>query len=39
MYRRLQARGVPVILPGKQRMNGFSESGMRMMLCNAGHRL
>ncbi len=27
MYKKLGARGVPVILVGKQRMNGFSEAG------------
>ena len=29
LYKKLEATGVPVILYGKKRMNGFSESGFR----------
>ncbi len=35
-YKRLGASGVPVILVGKQRMNGFDESGLANLLLNAG---
>jgi glutaredoxin len=38
-FKKLGARGVPVILVGKQRMNGFSEANMRTMLRNAGYSL
>ena len=33
-YEKLGARGVPVILVGKQRMNGFSASGFEEMYYN-----
>ena len=36
-YDRLGARGVPVILVGTQRMNGFSEERLAQMLKAAGH--
>jgi len=35
-YRELNGRGVPIILIGKQRMNGFSEARMEEMLKTAG---
>ncbi|WP_078120890.1 glutaredoxin domain-containing protein [Thiosocius teredinicola] len=35
-YDRLGARGVPVILVGKQRMNGFSEKGFERLYARAG---
>lgn len=35
-YHELQGRGVPIILVGKQRMNGFSEPRMEEMLKTAG---
>jgi glutaredoxin len=38
-YKRLKGRGVPIILVGQQRMNGFSPSRMRQMLKNGGHNL
>jgi glutaredoxin len=31
-YKKLKGRGVPIILVGQQRMNGFSPSRMRQML-------
>ncbi len=34
-YDRLGGRGVPVILVGKLRMNGFSESGFRRLMADA----
>lgn len=36
-YKKLKGRGVPIILVGQQRMNGFSPSRMRQMLKN-NHR-
>jgi glutaredoxin len=36
-YQRLGARGVPVILVGTQRMNGFSEERLAQMLKAAGY--
>ena len=36
-YDRLGARGIPVILVGPQRMNGFSEPEMTQMLKAAGY--
>lgn len=36
-YDRLGARGVPVILVGTQRMNGFGEQRLTNMLKAAGH--
>ena len=36
-YERLGARGVPVILVGAQRMNGFSEQSMSALLKSAGY--
>ena len=30
-YRRMKARGVPIILVGKKRMNGFSEQGFKKL--------
>jgi len=38
-YKRLKGRGVPIIMVGKQRMNGFSSSRMTQMLRNAGHNI
>lgn len=38
-YIQLGARGVPVILVGKQRMNGFSPGRMQQMLRNAGYNI
>jgi glutaredoxin len=38
-YNKLGARGVPVILVGRQRMNGFSAARMKTMLRNAGYPL
>jgi len=35
-YHELQGKGVPIILVGKQRMNGFSEARMEEMLKTAG---
>lgn len=35
-YKRLKGRGVPIILVGQQRMNGFSPARMRQMLGNRG---
>jgi glutaredoxin len=37
-YQKLNGRGVPIILVGQQRMNGFSPSRMRQMLENGGYR-
>ena len=36
-YDRLGARGVPVILVGAQRMNGFSEARLSQLLADAGY--
>ena len=36
-YSRLGARGVPVILVGAQRMNGFSEARLSQLLADAGY--
>jgi glutaredoxin len=36
-YERLGGRGVPVILVGAQRMNGFSEQSMSALLKSAGY--
>jgi glutaredoxin len=36
-YQRLQGRGVPVILVGTQRMNGYSEDRLAQMLKAAGY--
>lgn len=36
-YRRLGGKGVPIILVGKQRMDGFSSSQLDQMLQNAGY--
>jgi len=36
-YQRLQGRGVPVILVGTQRMNGYSEDRLAQMLKSAGY--
>jgi glutaredoxin len=36
-YKRLQGRGVPVILVGTQRMNGYSEDRLAQMLKAAGY--
>ena len=36
-YKELNGRGVPIILVGDQRMNGFSEGRMASMLKNAGY--
>lgn len=36
-YQRLGGRGVPVILVGSQRMNGFSEERLAQMLKAAGY--
>jgi glutaredoxin len=36
-YHRLGARGVPVIVVGAQRMNGFSEARLAQMLKSAGY--
>jgi len=38
-YKRLKGRGVPIIMVGKQRMNGFSSGRMTKMLRNAGHNI
>lgn len=37
-YQSLQGRGVPIILVGDQRMNGFSENNLEGMLRGAGYR-
>jgi len=36
-YDRLGARGIPVILVGAQRMNGFSEARLTHLLADAGY--
>jgi glutaredoxin len=36
-YKQLNGRGVPIILVGDQRMNGFSEERMASMLESAGY--
>jgi glutaredoxin len=36
-YKRLGGKGVPIILVGKQRMDGFSSSKLDEMLKNAGY--
>ena len=36
-YRKFGARGVPVILVGSQRMNGYSQEGLAKMLKVAGY--
>lgn len=36
-YKRLGGKGVPIILVGKQRMNGFSSSRLDEMLKNVGY--
>ncbi|HWM44381.1 MAG TPA: glutaredoxin family protein [Burkholderiales bacterium] len=36
-YQRMGARGVPVILVGTQRMNGYSEESLAQMLKAAGY--
>ena len=36
-YDKLGARGVPVILVGAQRMNGFSEARLSQLLADAGY--
>jgi glutaredoxin len=36
-YDRLGARGIPVILVGPQRMNGFSEARLSNLLTEAGY--
>ena len=36
-YDRLGARGIPVILVGQQRMNGFSEARLSQLLTDAGY--
>lgn len=36
-YRALKGRGVPVILVGNQRMDGYSQARLDSMLRNAGH--
>ncbi|MBU2477884.1 MAG: glutaredoxin family protein [Gammaproteobacteria bacterium] len=38
-YRKLNGRGVPIILVGEQRMNGYSEGGLASLLRNAGYPL
>ncbi len=38
-FERLNARGVPVILVGDQRVNGFSKSRLTNMLRNAGYEV
>lgn len=37
-YKRLGGKGVPIILVGKQRMDGFSSSRLDEMLKNVGYR-
>lgn len=37
-FKKLNGKGVPVILVGNQRMNGFSEERMVSMLKNAGYK-
>jgi len=36
-YAALKGRGVPVILVGSQRMDGFEQAGLESMLRSAGH--
>jgi glutaredoxin len=36
-YRELKGRGVPIILVGNQRMNGYSQAQLDSMLRTAGH--
>jgi glutaredoxin len=36
-YRRLKGRGVPIILVGNQRMNGFNSKRLEKMLKNVGY--
>ena len=36
-YKRLAGKGVPIILVGKQRMDGFSSTRLDEMLKNAGY--
>jgi glutaredoxin len=36
-YRELNGRGVPIILVGNQRMNGYSQAQLDTMLRTAGH--
>ena len=36
-FRRLQGKGVPIILVGEQRLNGYSELRLSRMLSNAGY--
>lgn len=36
-YRRLQGHGVPIILVGRQRMDGFSAEKLERMLKNVGY--
>lgn len=38
-YRKLKGRGVPIILVGEQRMNGYSKEGLTALLRNAGYPL
>lgn len=38
-FKKLNGRGVPIIMVGQQRMNGFSPSRMQQMLKNAGYRI
>ncbi|VAW75241.1 hypothetical protein MNBD_GAMMA15-1998 [hydrothermal vent metagenome] len=38
-FEKMGARGVPVILVGKQRINGYSESRMRSALKKGGYKL
>ncbi len=38
-YRKLSGRGVPIILVGEQRMNGYSEDGLTALLRDAGYPL
>ena len=36
-YKKLNGRGVPIILVGDRRMNGYSETGLAGMLKSAGY--
>jgi glutaredoxin len=36
-FARLNGRGVPVIFVGNQRMDGYSEAGLALLLKNAGY--
>lgn len=38
-YRKLNGRGVPIILVGEQRMNGYSEGSLASLLRDAGYPL